>query len=103
MASGKRSPVTEKRNLGIKKRSIVICGHKTSLSMEDPFWSKFKQWAQEREITVGDLAAEIQEQYLEVNRNLSSAIRCAVLAWTTQGQSRAKSVVVGDRPLRHLG
>jgi predicted DNA-binding ribbon-helix-helix protein len=39
------------------KRSIVIAGHKTSVSIEDKFWDSLKEIASERGMTLGDLVA----------------------------------------------
>jgi len=36
----------------VMKRSIVVVGHKTSVSLEDAFWRRLKQIAVERDITV---------------------------------------------------
>ena len=59
------------------KRSLVVAGHKTSVSLEDPFWKAFKEIADGRRITLSALADEISagRQY----GNLSSAIRLYVL------------------------
>ena len=61
----------------VVKRSIVIAGHKTSVSLEDAFWKRFKEIADGRHVTVSELAAAIDtaRQY----GNLSSAIRLFVL------------------------
>jgi predicted DNA-binding ribbon-helix-helix protein len=64
----------------IRKRSIIICGHKTSVSMEDDFWQAFKEIADEEDVLLGELGAKIES--LGINRNnLSSAIRLFVLRW----------------------
>jgi predicted DNA-binding ribbon-helix-helix protein len=62
---------------GIAKRSIVIDGHKTSVSLEDAFWSTLKDIAQERNETLSQLVAAIDGQ--RRHGNLSSAIRLFVL------------------------
>jgi predicted DNA-binding ribbon-helix-helix protein len=62
---------------GIAKRSIVIDGHKTSVSLEDAFWSTLKDIAQERRETLSQLVAAIDRQ--RQHGNLSSAIRLFVL------------------------
>jgi len=61
----------------VVKRSIVITGHKTSVSLEDAFWSGLKDIASSRNMTLSELVASI-----DVDRrqgNLSSAIRLFVL------------------------
>ena len=58
-------------------RSIVIAGHKTSISLEDEFWNSFKEIASERGMTVTALVGAIDGDRKHVN--LSSAIRLFVL------------------------
>ena len=62
---------------GIIKRSIVIDGHKTSVSLEDAFWSNLKEIAHTQQVTVSKLVAEIDQA--RQHNNLSSAIRLFVL------------------------
>ncbi len=59
------------------KRSIVIAGHKTSVSLEDAFWTGLKQIASSRELTLSEMVAAIDAE--RVHGNLSSAIRLFVL------------------------
>ncbi len=61
----------------VVKRSVVLSGHKTSVSLEDAFWRSLKEIADERGMTRRDLVAVIdsERQY----GNLSSAIRLFVL------------------------
>jgi predicted DNA-binding ribbon-helix-helix protein len=59
------------------KRSIVIAGHKTSVSLEDAFWKGLKEIAVGRDTTLSDLVAAIDTG--RPHGNLSSAIRLFVL------------------------
>ena len=59
----------------IVKRSVVIDGHKTSISLEDSFWSDLKEIAHYQRITVSKLLENIDK---ERQGNLSSAIRLFV-------------------------
>jgi predicted DNA-binding ribbon-helix-helix protein len=61
----------------VVKRSIVIAGHKTSVSLEDAFWKGLKEIAGGRDITLSDLVASIDTD--RQHGNLSSAIRLFVL------------------------
>jgi predicted DNA-binding ribbon-helix-helix protein len=61
----------------VVKRSIVIAGHKTSVSLEDAFWKGLKDIAGERDMTLSDLVASIDTD--RRHGNLSSAIRLFVL------------------------
>ena len=61
----------------VVKRSIVIAGHKTSVSLEDAFWEALKEIAGDRDMTLSDLVAGIDNQ--RRHGNLSSAIRLFVL------------------------
>ena len=64
-------------NYSILKRSIVIAGHKTSVSLEGEFWDSLKEIARERGMTVAELVAAIDAN--RQHANLSSAIRLFVL------------------------
>ena len=61
----------------IVKRSIVISGHKTSVSLEDPFWAALREIAIQRDFTLSGLVARIDTG--RQHANLSSAIRLFVL------------------------
>jgi predicted DNA-binding ribbon-helix-helix protein len=70
----------------VTKRSIVIAGHKTSISLEDAFWKALKDIALAQGATLSDLVATIDTQ--RRHGNLSSAIRLFVLE---HFQARAES------------
>ena len=61
----------------VAKHSVVVAGHKTSISLEDAFWNVLKEIADARDMTLSDLVAAVAagRQY----GNLSSAIRLFVL------------------------
>jgi predicted DNA-binding ribbon-helix-helix protein len=61
----------------VVKRSLVIAGHKTSVSLEEPFWMTFKEIADQRYVTVSELATGLNAE--RRHANLSSAIRLFVL------------------------
>lgn len=61
----------------VTKRSVVIGGHKTSVSLEEPFWSEVRAIAEAEQITVSTLLRRIDRE--RSNANLSSAIRVFVL------------------------
>jgi predicted DNA-binding ribbon-helix-helix protein len=61
----------------VVKRSIVIAGHKTSVSLEDAFWRGLKEIAGSRHTTLSDLVGSIDTGRQQ--GNLSSAIRLFVL------------------------
>ena len=66
----------------VAKRSVVVAGHKTSVSLEDAFWNGLKEIAGRRDITLSDLVAAIDSQ--RHHGNLSSAIRLFVLEFYRQ-------------------
>jgi predicted DNA-binding ribbon-helix-helix protein len=82
----------------VVKRSIVIARHKTSVSLEDAFWSGLKEIAQAQRITLSNLVAEIDTR--RRGSNLSSAIRLFVLdrvrsrAPESSGLRRAGTVIM---------
>jgi predicted DNA-binding ribbon-helix-helix protein len=62
----------------VVKRSVVLAGHKTSVSLEDAFWQGLKDIATSRRTTLSDLISSI-----DIDRehgNLSSAVRLFVLS-----------------------
>jgi predicted DNA-binding ribbon-helix-helix protein len=61
----------------IIKRSIVVNGHKTSVSLEDEFWSALKEIAGRRLVTLSDLVTALDQQ--RQHGNLSCALRLFVL------------------------
>ena len=61
----------------IVKRSISVGGHKTSVSLEAPFWDGLKEIAERRSLTVSQIVAEIDARRNQ--GNLSSTIRLFVL------------------------
>ncbi|MGZ8396612.1 MAG: ribbon-helix-helix domain-containing protein, partial [Rhodoplanes sp.] len=61
----------------VVKRSIVIAGHKTSVSLEDAFWKGLKEIAGSRHMTLSDIVSTIDTE--RQHGNLSSAIRLFVL------------------------
>jgi len=68
----------------VVKRSVVIDGHKTSISLEDAFWSNLKAVAQTQGATVAQTVTTINETRKQ--GNLSSAVRLFVLDCVRNGQ-----------------
>jgi predicted DNA-binding ribbon-helix-helix protein len=68
---------TESANARVVKRSLVIAGHRTSISLEDAFWRRLRRIAAERGLSLNRLAAMVDASRGEAN--LSSAIRVFVL------------------------
>ena len=69
----------------VVKRSIVIAGHKTSVSLEDAFWKALKEIAGGRDTSMSDLVAAIDSE--RRHGNLSSAIRLFVLDYYRNQQA----------------
>ena len=69
----------------IRKRSVVIAGHRTSISVENAFWDALLAIATMREISANQLITEIDR---ERQGNLSSAIRLFVLAEAMKAAGR---------------
>jgi predicted DNA-binding ribbon-helix-helix protein len=80
----------------IVKRSVVVGGHKTSVSLEEPFYRALKDIAASRRVRLSDLVAGIDTK--RENGNLSSAIRLFVLNHYQAGTaSPNRSVVTSDQ------
>ncbi|MBS7804594.1 ribbon-helix-helix domain-containing protein [Rhizobiales bacterium TNE-4] len=62
---------------GIIKRSVAIAGHRTSVSLEEPFWDELKRIAAQRGLSINALIADIDAR--RARTNLSSAIRLEIL------------------------
>lgn len=61
---------------GLEKHSVLISGHRTSVSMEAPFWEELAAIAARRGVSVNRLIGDIDRSR---DGNLSSAIRVFVL------------------------
>jgi predicted DNA-binding ribbon-helix-helix protein len=70
----------------IVKRPIRIAGHKTSISLEDAFWTALREIASTQNITLSDLVARIDKG--GETKNLSSTIRLFVLDHYRQPASK---------------
>lgn len=62
----------------LRKRSVLVAGHKTSVSLEAAFWDELRTIAEARKTSINTLIAEIDQSR---TGNLSSAIRLYVLDW----------------------
>ena len=72
---------------GVVKRSVAIAGHRTSVSLEAPFWEALREIAAKRGASVQQLIGDIDAA--RGAQNLSSAIRVFVLdAVRGQGSPR---------------
>ena len=63
---------------GIRKRSLTISGHRTSVSLEDEFWTAFREIATAEGVSANELAARI-DAGRDISTGLASAIRVFVL------------------------
>jgi len=60
------------------KRSVSISGHRTSISLEQPFWDALKEVACSADVSVNELVRRIDETR-DTDGNLSGAVRVYVL------------------------
>lgn len=83
------------REYAVVKRSVVVGGHKTSVSLEDAFWTSLKDIAIRRGMTLSTQIASIDTS--RRTSNLSSAIRLYVLE---HFRTRATStMLIGERQM----
>jgi predicted DNA-binding ribbon-helix-helix protein len=68
----------------VRKRSVAIHGHRTSLSLEGAFWEALTHIAGLRGLAISALVSEIDDQR-DPDGNLSSALRLHVLEWLKAG------------------
>lgn len=66
------------RESQLKKRSVRIAGHETSITLEDEFWDVLRSIAQEQDISINQLISNIDEGK---KSNLSSALRVYILQY----------------------
>jgi predicted DNA-binding ribbon-helix-helix protein len=79
---------------GIVKRSIEIAGHRTSITLEDAFWTALRDIAAEEGRTLRACVAEIDAG--RGAHNLSSAIRLRVLDYYRAGSSERRKMSNGE-------
>ena len=78
--------IEEENNLNqTQKRSVLLSGHRTSISLEMAFWLKLKEICERQGKSINQQITEIDNKRLtKPNKNLSSAIRVYVLKETSQ-------------------
>ncbi|MBL4758544.1 MAG: ribbon-helix-helix domain-containing protein [Rhizobiales bacterium] len=64
-------------DISVKKRSVIINGHATSIALENAFWQELRACAKNRKISVNQLVSDIDAA--RHGTNLSSAIRIFIL------------------------
>lgn len=72
----------------VLKRSVAIRGHRTSFSLEQPFYDELVSIAGRRGLTLAGLIADIDDRRTR-DTNLSSALRVHVLEWVRKSTSTA--------------
>ncbi len=86
------------RRTTIKKRSVVVAGHATSLSLESEFWNALQEIARRRGISLNRLVATIDAEH---RGNLSSTLRVFVLDCCRHGElgpATRKPIVAASVP-----
>ena len=68
------------------KRSLTLRGHRTSVSLEEPFWQAFRAIADQRGVSINALAAELDAARTPP-ASLASTIRLFVLETLTRRQA----------------
>lgn len=63
----------------LRKRSILLAGHATSMALEPEFWAVLEEMAQDQALSLAGLIARLDETRGE--RPLASACRVAALAF----------------------
>ena len=86
IAAKSRATRTPEHMSPVEKRSVTIRGHRTSYSLEKPFYDDLVAIAAGRKMTLAALVAEIDETRPR-DANLSSALRLFVLDWAKRGKN----------------
>jgi predicted DNA-binding ribbon-helix-helix protein len=77
----------EPRLTDLSKHSLVVAGHRTSISLERAFWEALKKIARERQMSIAALVAAVDAE--RGDANLSSALRVFVLKQMARGGNAA--------------
>jgi predicted DNA-binding ribbon-helix-helix protein len=80
--------------LSVRKRSVVVAGHRTSISLEEAFWLALRGIALRRSLSMNALVAAVDaERSPEQPGNLSSALRVFILDCYRRGELPAEEEV----------
>jgi len=71
----------------IRKRSVLLAGHQTSVSIEDAFWDQLVRIAKEQDLSINSLITQLDA---DRTGNLSSTIRIYVLNQVTETKQASK-------------
>ncbi len=72
---------TQRDETTLRKRSVLISGHQTSISIEDAFWIELKSICRRETKSLNQIATEVDQRR---TGNLSSALRVFILNYRTQ-------------------
>ena len=84
-----KSSVAKRSKSTVLKRSVVLAGNKTSLSLEDEFWKGLREIARGRGETLSHLITAIDDH--RQHTNLSSAVRLFVLGFYQEQHAKNHS------------
>jgi predicted DNA-binding ribbon-helix-helix protein len=79
----------------VVKRSILLAGRKTSVSLEDEFWTALKEIAGDHHVTLSELFSGIDKQ--RQHSNLSSTLRLFVLEYYRGKAAKKPSEMLGQQ------
>lgn len=85
----------------MKKRSVKLSGHNTSVSLEDPFFEALVRMAEAEGVSLNNLVTRIDDE--RTTDNLSSAIRIAVLVYHQLALREALQQITRMTPLQAEG
>jgi predicted DNA-binding ribbon-helix-helix protein len=71
----------------IRKRSVRLAGHQTSVSIENVFWDQIVRIAREEDLSINQLITQLDA---DRTGNLSSAIRVYVLSQVIETKLTSK-------------
>ncbi|MEM9050271.1 MAG: ribbon-helix-helix domain-containing protein [Pseudomonadota bacterium] len=78
-----------------EKRSLTLHGHRTSVTLEAPFWDVFRHIAAEEGVSVNRLASQIDDTRA-AGTALATAIRVHVLDWALRGRPPSPDPIGSD-------
>jgi predicted DNA-binding ribbon-helix-helix protein len=86
-------------NIAVKKRSVVLAGHRTSISLEEAFWQALREIADTRRQSINALVGEVDAaRGSAAPGNLSSALRVFILDCCRRGELPALQPPIAPEP-----
>lgn len=78
----------------MKKHSVELSGHQTSIAIEDEFWFQLKEIAKQKKTSLRQLLIQIDNAH---QKNLASALRLFVLKYQIEQNAQAQQNAIDGK------